>query len=228
MSTERGVHIWKETYWLFLKPHLRQLGGRFTSVFSVYLCCSVLQRVAACCSVFSVYLCVAVCCTVLQCVAVCCSVLQCVAGTDTLVDLSYNGRMVVVWVCMIVYECVAACCSVLQCVAVRCRYWHSRGPQLQRPNGRCMSVLQRVIVCCSVSQCVAVTDTHTYPSYDGRVVVLSVCCSVYLCVTVCCSYWHSHIPQLRWPGCRFISAPLAQVLNSSLKAQRTISFFFWG
>ena len=54
-------------------------------------CCSVLQRVAACCSVLqcdvvccSVFQRVAACCSVLQCVAVCCSVLQCVAGaTDT-------------------------------------------------------------------------------------------------------------------------------------------------
>jgi len=61
-----------------------------TNEFCIYaVCCSVLQRVAACCSeicifdlqrggqmgvIYMQY--VAVCCSVLQCVAVCCSVLQ--------------------------------------------------------------------------------------------------------------------------------------------------------
>jgi len=62
----------------------------------IAVCCSVLQRVAAC---FNVLQCVAVscsvCCSALQCVVVCCSVLQHVA-------------------------CVAVCCSVSQCVAACC------------------------------------------------------------------------------------------------------------
>jgi len=54
-----------------------------------HVCCSVLQRVAACCSRIRAHLIlkrhvrgmyVAVCCSVLQCVAMCCSVLQCVAA----------------------------------------------------------------------------------------------------------------------------------------------------
>ena len=69
------------------------------------MCCSVLQRVAACCSVSQKRTanlpeglhvsCVAVCCNVLQCVAVCCSVLQCLA-----------------------VSCSVLQCNMLQCVAV--------------------------------------------------------------------------------------------------------------
>ena len=48
---------------------------------SVYMCCSVLQRVAACCSIWIVSCSVLTVCTDYQCMcaAVCCSVLQCVA-----------------------------------------------------------------------------------------------------------------------------------------------------
>ena len=73
-----------------------------------------------------------------------------------------------------------------------------------------MCVLHRVAVCCSVLQCVAVTDTLTYPSYDGRVVVLSVCCSVYSCVAACCSVLQSltlsHTPAMM-AGLSFYQCP---------------------
>jgi len=42
-----------------------------------YLCCSVLQRVAACCSALQCVAVFAVCCSLLQCVAMRCSALQC-------------------------------------------------------------------------------------------------------------------------------------------------------
>jgi len=89
---------------------------------SVWMCCTVLQRVAVCCSVadtransrqlqrivrlllwkkrhdwMSLYRCDSVCCSVLQCVAKCCRVLQSVAG----VAVRYS-----------VLTCVALCCSV--------------------------------------------------------------------------------------------------------------------
>jgi len=92
----------KSVHELFnLKNIIRSLRSRHFSA-----CCSVMQRVAACCSVgviprsvSSSYFRVAVCCSVLQRVAVCCSVLQCVA-------LCCNYH---------VLHSVAACCSVLQC-----------------------------------------------------------------------------------------------------------------
>jgi len=74
----------------------------------VVVCCSVLQRVAACWGLFHLlhpgravleaFLFVAVCCSVLQCIAVYCSVLQCVA------------------VCCSVLQCIVVCFGVLQCV----------------------------------------------------------------------------------------------------------------
>jgi len=60
-----------------------------------FICCSVLQYVAACCSVLQ---CVAVCCSVSQCVAVCCSVLQCVAECcNSCAFRPYVSRWTVKW-----------------------------------------------------------------------------------------------------------------------------------
>ena len=53
---------------------------------AAYLCCSLLQLVAACCGVLRVMIvyCSVLQCDMLQCDAMCCSVLQCVAGHETL------------------------------------------------------------------------------------------------------------------------------------------------
>jgi len=51
-----------------------KLVPRVSAVWSVAVCCIMLQCVAVRCSALQ---CVAVCCSVLQCAAVCCSVLQC-------------------------------------------------------------------------------------------------------------------------------------------------------
>jgi len=109
----------KSVHELFnLKNIIRSLRSRHFSA-----CCSVMQRVAACCSVgviprsvSSSFFRVAVCCSVLQCAAACCSVLHCVAIT--------------------------MCCILLQRVAVYCNvsvHHHSVS-----------SLFVRDAVCCSV------------------------------------------------------------------------------
>jgi len=106
-------------------------------------CCSVLQRVAACCSVLQ---CVMQ--RVLQCVAVCCSVLQFVAVRVSVCVAHLQVRRsswatcsVAVCVAVCIVECLAVCVAVyvLQCVAVCCRV--------------CCSALQRLclIACYGVS-----------------------------------------------------------------------------
>jgi len=154
-----------------------------------YVCCSVLQCIAACCSVLRM------CCSmlqcvrsekvsrilcVLQCIAACCSVLCMCCRMLQCAD--YTGLRQGVVVCCSVLQCVAVCCvcipvccSVLRYVAMCCGMnivGHGRkgyGPRQSVGFSLCCSVLQRVAACCSVLQCVAV------------------CCSVLQCVAACCS-----------------------------------------
>jgi len=125
-SHERATCRWKEAMRRVLHKSIRPLSLRH----SWYVCCSVLQCIAACCSVLQ---CVAACCSVLQRVAVCCSVLQCVA------------------VCCSVLHCVVVCCIVLQCRAVCCSVLQCLWPWRLR---RSWYVRMCVAVCCSVLQCV--------------------------------------------------------------------------
>ena len=120
-----------------------------------WVCCSVMQYVAAWCNVLYVSChdfiahgmlhiwleCVAVCCSVLQCAAVCCSVLQCL-------------------------ECVAACCSVLQCVVV-CRFTTS----LHTSDLSLLQCIAVCWVCCSVLQCVAVCCSVSLYDFIARVML---------------------------------------------------------
>jgi len=130
-------------------------------------CCSVLQRVAACCSG-----CCSGCCSVLECVlqrvckssdsafashlpslpflfllqrvAACCSMLQRVAACCSMFK------------CVVV--CVEACCSVLQCVLQCVLQWVCDSSDSvfvsHLPTLPLWFVLQRVAACCSVLQCV--------------------------------------------------------------------------
>jgi len=107
----------------------------------VAVCCSVLQRIAAC--VVCVLQCALQrllvanrthylsCCSMLQCVAVCCSVLQRIAACVVCVlQCALQRRALLVanrthyLSCCIMLHCVAVCCSVLQriaaCVGVCC------------------------------------------------------------------------------------------------------------
>jgi len=170
------------------------------------ICCSVLQRVAACCGVLQsldsfirvIWLILtgdttykedlqyAERCSVLQCVAVCCSVLQCVAACCTMTH-SYVWHDLQKWHTLRrVSHGVAVCCRVLQCVAVCCRLIRIFNNTCTRDqhyapgvdsHRLCCSVLQCVAVCCSVLQCIAM------------------CCSVLQCFAVFCSV-------LQWPTLR--------------------------
>jgi len=114
----------------------------------VAVCCSVLQRVAACCSVtmslkwlshkvskITKSPCVAVCCSVLQCVAACCSVTMSLKWPSTKsvksqclpvlqrVAAFCSVTMSLKWLFhkvsrITMSPCVAVCCSVLQRLAV--------------------------------------------------------------------------------------------------------------
>jgi len=111
-------------------------------LFPQVLCCSMLQRVAAC-YIFEIqmwcsYPCcahgrgpknttfdhshqslVTVCCSVLQCVAECCSVLSWVNGMWQRPS-RYNIWLFLHVVYCTVLHCAAVCCSVVQCIAVYC------------------------------------------------------------------------------------------------------------
>jgi len=69
----------------------------------------------------------------------------------------------------------------------------------------CCSVLQCVVVCCSVLQVLTLSWTSATTAEWSLYECVAACNCVLQCVAVCCSYWHSHIPQLWWPGGRFIS-----------------------
>jgi len=132
------------------------------------MCCSVLQRVAACCTndkfdwSTSPEI-ISECCCVFQCVAVCCSMLQRVALTTNSTGQHLQRSFQCVAVCCSVFPCAAMCCSVLQRVAACCtnnslNFWAVSTlrwlPNLLRNNLVCD--LHCVAVCCSVLQCVAV------------------------------------------------------------------------
>jgi len=116
------------------------------TVFSIYVRCSVLQRVAVCCSVehclvlycvFNIYL--------LQCVAVCCSVFLCFA----VLSVVWSCTAFSTYVCCSVLQWVAVCCSVVQFEA-------SFGSCTVFEIYVCRSVLQWFAVCCSDLQWFAV------------------------------------------------------------------------
>jgi len=156
------------------------------------VCCSVFQRVAACCSVSSARRWLTVsysfiqCCNVLQCVAAvvmccsCCNVLQrslqdrccgvlirrqcCKKLKANCNTLQLAATVYIAF--RLVLQCVVLCCSVLQivcCSVLQC-------------VAACCGVLQCVAVCCSVLQCVAV--------YCIVLQCVAVCCRS--CVAVCC------------------------------------------
>ena len=93
---------------LNMSESLRHSDPITTRTLCVAACCSVLQRVAACCSVTTRTLCVAACCSALQRVAA-----SLLARSRSQTSSPADA------VCCSVLQCVAACCSVLQHVAVR-------------------------------------------------------------------------------------------------------------
>ena len=124
-----------------------------------------------------------VCCSVLQRVAACCSVLQCVAAFAVLNPLHPHVfpevrqmevfctvfQHVAVWTCFsksAKWKCVAACCSGLQRAAA------------------CCSVLQHVAACCSVDVFPQVCNKEVCCSVLQRV---AACCSVWQHVAACFS-----------------------------------------
>jgi len=154
------------------RPDCRsRLGHICTGVLQGYpaVCCSVLQRVAACRSMLqrlqcvfntlstwmqiaigsrlycsAMLQCVVLCCSVLQCIAVRCSALQCVAAclrytVDLIADRDWVTLLQVC--CSAMMQCVAFCYVAVCCRVLQC-------------VAVCYSVLQCVAVCCSVLQCV--------------------------------------------------------------------------
>ena len=152
-------------------------GSLARAVSCVAVCCSVLQRVAACgsvlqfqsmryppwrprawCKYAGVRVEFFISNTWRESRALCCMyvVVQCVS----------LGCSVYAWVavCIVVLQCVAVYCSVLQCVAV------------------CCSVMQCVAVCCSVLQCECVSLGCSVYAWVAVCIVVLLCVAVYCCV----------------------------------------------
>jgi len=148
----------------------------------LYMCCSVLQCVAACCSVLQS---VAMCCSVLQCAVVCCSVFKCVADVRCN-DLAWRF-----------FEAVCVKWRIHTCAVTLSYVWDMR-----RDSFICLTHLNLCYtgvahtlhggdVCVWAHTCACVHEVLTVRqlisvrcSVQQRV---EVCCSVLQCAAACCS-----------------------------------------